>query len=690
MPTQAPPAPDASSGHPRRSLGVPQALIVAPALVALGIYVTWTESHGGFYPTAWYPGAIALLGLLATTVLIRGPHAFRGLSKPALWAIGLLGAFAIWNFVSISWADVKGDAWDGANRTLLYLSVFALFALLPWRTRPAAAALGVFALATATVGAIELLQAGHSDIPEAYFLGGQFDQPIGYSNGNAALWLVAFWPALFLSSRRETPWPLRGLFLGAAGILFELAILPQSRGMLFAFPIVALLYLGMVPGRVRSLGSILMLGGALLVWGGSVFDLWTLINSGGDIRAPLADATAAMRYSFLALLVAGTAVGYIDHRLRLSAGAARAARRAVGASSLAAGAAALALLLSVIGNPADWVSTRWHEFTNVEAAQASPTRFSSGLGGTRYDYWRVGMRILKDSPLTGVGSDNFAVDYLQRRTSPEQPLYPHSLEIRILVGTGLVGAILFAGFLVAASAAARPALQRTQPRFAAGVAATAIVTFTYWLVHGSGDWFWELPALGIAAFACLGMAAGLGRRSALENGAGRTVPPPITAPSRALAAAVVVVGTIVAVSYWLPWRAAENIESAKAAWVAGDSREALDKLQRARRLNFLSDKPDLIAAAVNERMGNLNEARLDYFRTLARNPEGWYPQLQLGILDSLRDERSGALRHVRRAKALNPRDPVVTTVLTRLEAGRPVSLEQVRRLLLLEIAPLLR
>ena len=68
-------------------------------------------------------------------------------------ALAALAAFTVWSFLSITWADARGDAWDGANRTLLYLLVFALFAALPWKAAEASILLGAFALATAVAGA---------------------------------------------------------------------------------------------------------------------------------------------------------------------------------------------------------------------------------------------------------------------------------------------------------------------------------------------------------------------------------------------------------------------------------------------------------------------------------------------------------------------------------------------------------
>src|SRR6476646_1748172 len=65
----------------------------------------------------------ALPGLVAIGV----PRSCRGLSRPAQIALGGLAAFTAWSFVSISWADAPGPAWDAANRALLYLILFTLF-----------------------------------------------------------------------------------------------------------------------------------------------------------------------------------------------------------------------------------------------------------------------------------------------------------------------------------------------------------------------------------------------------------------------------------------------------------------------------------------------------------------------------------------------------------------------------------
>ena len=113
-------------------------------------------------------------------------------------------------------------------------------------------------------------------------------------------------------------------------------------------------------------------------------------------------------------------------------------------------------------------------------------------------------------PCSASGVDNFAVDFARERSTGEEPLYPHSLALRAFSQTGLIGGALFLGFVAAALAAALP--RRKEPdSLSTAVAAAALASGVYWLVHGSIDWLWEIPALGASALALLGLASGLAR-----------------------------------------------------------------------------------------------------------------------------------------------------------------------------------
>src|SRR6185436_10711390 len=130
--------------------------------------------------------------------------------------------------------------------------------------------------------------------------------------------------------------------------------------------------------------------------------------------------------------------------------------------------------------------------------------FSAGVGGNRYDFWRVAWNEFKAHPVAGVGVDNFQLDYLRDRRSIEEPLYPHSVELRLLSETGVVGAALFLAFVACVVAALRR-LRRFPPDRRA-LAGGAVAVVVYFVIHGSIDWFWEIPAAGGLAILALGGA----------------------------------------------------------------------------------------------------------------------------------------------------------------------------------------
>jgi hypothetical protein len=67
-----------------------------------------------------------------------------------------------------------------------------------------------------------------------------------------------------------------------------------------------------------------------------------------------------------------------------------------------------------------------------------------------------------------------------------------------------------------------------------------------------------------------------------------------------------------------------------------------------------------------------------YFqRALRRNLEGWYPNLELGTVAAARSMPEQAVRYLRRAHELNPRDPLVTRALTSARDGHPLSIRDI-------------
>jgi O-antigen ligase len=603
---------------------------VAPLIIGaltLALFVWWTAYEGGYAPGAWYPGA--LLFLVALVAIVR-PGDFRRMPAPTRWALLLLAAYTAWSFLSIAWADARGDAWDGANRTLLYLTVFALFAALQWKRTEAAAFLAGFALATAGAGAWEIVRAIAGNA-EAVFPDGRLAAPIDYENATAALCLAAFWPAVLLAARRSTPWLARGVLLAAAGVLLQLCILAQSRGSLIAGPVT----LAVAVALTRDRGRLLLALTAIAVT--TLAALPALLAVYRDAPPPesgtLVPAGIAIALSAAVLLAAGLASESLDRRWH------------TGLSRWIAAAAAAALATAGVAVAV----------ARPDAGSAAPgSRFTAGVDTGRYDFWRVAARQLARDPVLGAGADNFGHDYeRERRHGDENPLYPHSIIMRTIGQTGIVGAALLIGFLVAAGLALKQ-LGREAVAIAAFVSAAA------WLAHGTIDWLWELPALAAPAMACLGLLAGM----SIAAGAERE-PPRAVRLRRGLALAVAFAA---AVSYALPALAAREIERAVRGFDA-DPSAALSGLDRARRLNPLSDRADVIGGALALASGDRRRARRSFERALGRDGQNWYPEAELGLLDLREGRQSSAAARLARAHRMNPLEPSIGAALSAAERG---------------------
>src|SRR5918996_791433 len=414
----------------------------------LGLFLLWAAIDGGYPPTLWNPGGIAVVGLLAL-LLTSAPRLLRTLPRAGLAALGLFAAFALWSFLSIAWAADEGEAWDAANRTLVYLAVYGVFLVWAWRGRQAAILLGAYSLGVGAIAAATFVRALGAEDPGTFFIGGRYSEPVGYINADCALFLTAFWPAVFLASRRETPWWLRGLFLATDGFLLQQAVLPQSRGSLFVFPAVVSLYVALVPGRTRSVLALAPAIIATYLLRDALLDVYSAAR-GETLPEALGALEEPLLGSAVALFALGTVYGLVDPFPPLPRDLARLGAWFLGFLVGLAALVAAVVLLAMYGNPVTRAQDAWDEFSAGQQFEEGSSYFGANLGSNRYDFWRVALGEFRDSPVVGIGTGNFAAPYLRERESPEEPLYPHSLPVMVVSQTGLVGGVLFGGFLVAA------------------------------------------------------------------------------------------------------------------------------------------------------------------------------------------------------------------------------------------------
>jgi hypothetical protein len=661
-----------------------EAPATVPALAAVVLLIVWATDQAGYPVTHWGPGGIVVLALLGLALGTIGLRA-EGVPLAVRVALACLAGYTALSFLSILWADVPGDAWEGANRTLLYLLVFALFACWRQRGQTAALLLSAWTLAMAGLAAYTALRldAATGAGLQSLLPGGRLVDPAGYANANAAQWLMAAWPAVLLARSERLPWALRGLLAGAAVLLAGVALLSQSRGSLYATPVMLVLAFALLPGRLRTFAVLAPVAAAIAAAAPVVLRVGNHLRDGSVVPATVHSAIVAI---FLAAAAAGVAVALgsaLESRQALSETSLRRVRLGLGATALVTLAVVLAGGLAVAGNPVTRIRHTWDSFKGGYASNTSGSRLVSGLGSNRYDFYRVALDEFAAHPVLGIGADNFQQQYLARGRSEETPHYPHSVELRTLAQTGIIGALLAVGGIVAALIAAAGALRRADP-LGRAVAAAALGGFAYWTVHSSFDWFWEFAGLGAPAFALLGLACALAPARAApvaasaSHGAG---PRPRARLALLLGGGLAALAA--AASLAAPWLSQLEVQNAARIWTRAPM-VAYTRLDEAARLNPLSDEAYLVAGSIALRYGDLARADHDFALALERSPGDAYATLERGAIASARGDRPAAVGLLARAVRLSPRDALARQALRSAQAGQRLSIDELNRLILLK------
>ena len=321
---------------------------------------------------------------------------------------------------------------------------------------------------------------------QAVFFDGRLAAPIGYENASAALFLAAFWAALLIAARRQTPAIARGVLLAAAGLLLQLTILAQSRGSLIAGAVTLAVAVALVRDRAPLL---LALAAVALAAAASLPALLSVYDGGapggepdlapvGGRHVPLGRGAVRRRPRPRGRHTMGGRA-----RARVAHARAGGGRRAGGRYGRRARAAA--------PGRAARPPTR--------ASRPVPVRAATTSGG--WPRWSSrATRSVASAPTTSRTTTSGIGTAARSRCTPTASCS------RAVAQTGVVGGALLALFFGAVVMSVRSAGE--------DVAVAALVVGAVWVSHGAIDWLWEIPAVGAPAMAALGLAAGMGSRSA--------------------------------------------------------------------------------------------------------------------------------------------------------------------------------
>ncbi len=590
------------------------------------------DASGSIRAADWLAYAV-LAAFVLGVVLLSGAAVRPG--RLPLIALGLLLGFAALTAISAAWSPVPSLARDDGLLALFY-AIALLTPLLTLRSsvdRLTGMVAVVLALSALGVWSAFYLR-NHGD-QEILYNNGRLDFPVSYWNGQAAMALIAFWPAIALAARRELHPVIRALSLGGATAMICLWLGTQSKGAGVALGASAIVVFAVSRARLRLLvpTALVTILGAVAAkpltepyrTDGQAFT--DAVRNAGTVTLVLAGVG----------LLLGLGYAFADRRVRVSP------RVRLWAARIVLGLICLTVLVGAVGffsavdHPVRATQDRWDDFKDIDSGASATSNFGA-IGSNRYDFWRVAWEEFERHPAAGIGAYGWGEAYLVHGESLETPQRAHSLSLDALSELGIPGFLLIVGagitVLVAIGLRARNSL----------AASGALGTAAYFAVHTGGDWVWTIPAVGIPAFVIVGIALSEDRASSL--------PGRVTIP----AGIFVVLAAVLAFSP--PWLSSRLVQQ---AYDAPTLAEAKNDLRWARRLDPLAVTPLMAESAL---VGSPQDIA-PLTKAVAKRPRDAeiHYLLGLALLDAGRN--ADARRELRIALELSPRDEAIQGALDR-------------------------
>jgi hypothetical protein len=515
-----------------------------------------------------------------------------------------LAAFVIWQGVSISWSIQAARSWDYTNRGVVYFAFAAVGALLG-----AVASRRYATVAASLLGALFAWALAAKVIPGIYDDYGRLARlryPLGYWNELGLLAAVAVPLGLWLVSDRARDRRERtgGALLLYAGLV--VSVLTYSRVGIVLTVVAALAWFAVSPGRrLDAVGPLALawIIGALVA--SAALLLPGVSENGETHRVRVEDGIA------FGLLLVLAAIALV-FALRWVFGRTPDQQVVRGVALGLGGLVVIALAAAVIraGGPADFVSDRWHEFSNPVSSQLAdtPGRFTSASSSNRWRWWQESWNAFVDNPVGGTGAGTFGLTDRLERNSTLAVLEPHSAPLQDLTETGIVGVLLIGTALVAAVLG----LLRRE-RTAATTA--LLIGVALCLLHSLIDMDWDYVAVQGPLFLTVGWFVAL--------------PPRRDRPRWLVSAAIGVCALAALYSFASPWLASRRLDAAYDAVGRLDLAAARDEAKAAHSYNPLAVEPLWIWAATEKGLPALDLYRQARDRE-PKNPETWY---ELGVYE---------------------------------------------------------
>ena len=571
---------------------------------------TWVE-------IAWIVAAGTIVGL---TLLLARPGRIGGWVALAGFA-ALTGVTA----ASILWSVAPDLSWVETNRVLAYAWAFAAaLAAAHLHPRGHGVVLNAVLLGCFAIVAYALVTRVFPDSLAEDEIYARLGAPYGYWNALGTTAALAIPPTLWLGSRRSGYGPANALAYPLLGLLFVTLFLSYSRGALVVAGVAIVLWLVLVPLRLRTITLV-----ATAVAGAAPVIGWALSRDAfteNDIPMIVRESAAPefgvfLLTTVLALLIVGVAVNF------------RLARRAPGTLlRLRVGiAAGIVAALVPVGLAVALASSDKGFSGTVEASVESLTSTTANTEGgpgrltqassSRGRYWRQAADVFEENPEAGAGAGTFQVTRLRHRKDQLVSRHAHGYVVQTMADLGIAGLVASGAALLLWLAASGRALglgiRRREREYDAervALIALALCAVAFGIQSGI-DWTWAVPAPSLMAVVAGGFVAGRALRrkqadaAAAPVAAGATAAAPASPPLGRIPRSFFAVAALAAAlacawAVWQPQRS--DAESQKALDLIGDGKldEAEKAAARAEDIDPLASKALLVRAAVADARAN--------------------------------------------------------------------------------------
>ena len=238
----------------------PRPAAVGWTAVAIAAVLAASPVADGYFNFNWW-GAIALGAMVLLVVL-------TGVARPAFTRYGVAAAAGLAMLLALSaasllWADSKDSAWTEVNRLVLYGAVFAIV-LLAVRDRRTGRVIVVILGSAALLASLWLCLSFLLGAGQGAFLTRRLNAPIGYINGTACLLVMGAWPWIACAEAASNRLIRAGALAGASVIAGTL-VLTQSRAVVPAMILSAVLVVLCTGGRTRRAVNLILVGTAVAV-----------------------------------------------------------------------------------------------------------------------------------------------------------------------------------------------------------------------------------------------------------------------------------------------------------------------------------------------------------------------------------------------------------------------------------------